>query len=71
MTPAPTPSPVDGGAARRNFIGRFDHYCGRVRAIYALKGGDTGMTDWYATEEAARAAVPEAAVTHADWARLS
>lgn len=44
--------------ASHNFIGRFDHYCGRVRAIYATRNGGTEMTDWYASEGQSRAAVP-------------
>lgn len=64
-------TPADGGAAERNFIGRFDHWCGRVRAIYALKDGHTGMTDWYGSEAKAREAVPDEAVAHAAWARVS
>ena len=50
--------------APRSFIGRFDHYCGKVRALYAVSDGHS-QTDWFPTEAQARDAVPDEAVEFA------
>lgn len=46
----------------KSFIGRFDSYCGRVRALYTLPDGNTGATDWYTDEASASDAVPDKAL---------